>query len=281
MVGPRQFARTAWCLVFLRLALVASFQRAPSRHSTIATRQSSPPCRRIRHVAAVAATPLGTIDALFQASPYATAAITCGIKASSADWVAQKRQLRKRNQPSEEAEQSTDLKRNIAFLLYGAIYQGMAQEYIYNHLYPTLFGAGTSVSVVLSKVAFDLMIQTTLVTLPIAYLTKALVFNYSAREALRRYRVDILKHGLLTKYYTLWGPIQCITFSVVPEHYRVSFIACVSFFWLIILSTITSRSRPKIVKIKTTPPASMEAVAEVNESPACELVDGLTCNIDG
>jgi protein Mpv17 len=242
-------------------------------------------------VVAATATLATTIDALFKSAPYAAAAITCGIKASSADWVAQKRQFHKRNdedtvddnaivvvvRQQQQQQQHTDWKRNIAFLLYGAIYQGMAQEFIYNHLYPSMFGSGVSVGVVLSKVAFDLLIQTTLVTLPIAYLTKALIYKYSAKEALRRYRDDIQNHGLLKKYFMLWGPVQCITFSIIPEHYRVAFIACVSFFWLIILSTISS----KLPKPREAPVELLSAEVEEVKYPECELADGLTCNIDG
>jgi protein Mpv17 len=217
-----------------------------------------------------AAVVLTGLDALFRSAPYATAAITCGIKASSADWVAQSRQYNNLDHPSQMAvirSRSLDLKRNIAFLLYGAVYQGMAQEFIYNRLYPTLFGAGTTWGVVASKVAFDLLVQTTLATLPIAYLIKSVIYQYTWKESLRRYRDDVLNRGLLTKYYMLWGPVQCITFSIVPEHYRVTFIACVSFFWLIILSTISSR------------PASLQVRAMKEES--CEFLDGATCNIDG
>jgi hypothetical protein len=95
---------------------------------------------------------------------------------------------------------------------------------------------------------------------PIAYISKALIYRYSFKEAFRRYKEDIQEHGLLTKYFSLWFPVQCLTFSVVPEHFRVTFIACVSFFWLIILSSIASKSR---------------------EEDECSLVDGVTCNIDG
>lgn len=268
--------RSTWLLVLMRLALVAPFQHngfkaTASRFGNV--RSTAPPT-----VLQDAAATMAAIDALFQASPYTTAAITCGIKASSADWVAQKRQFRKRDRTilSVDDTGKTDVKRNVAFLLYGAIYQGMAQEFIYNGLYPSIFGSGTSVSIVLSKVAFDLLVQSTLVALPIAYLTKALVYNYSAKEALRRYRDDVLDHGLLIKYFMLWGPVQCITFSIIPEHYRITFIACVSFFWLIILSTISS----KLPKIRA-PPKVIEKVTAKAEFPVCELVDGMTCNIDG
>jgi hypothetical protein len=250
-----------WFLVLIRLASVAPFVvgRPGEATSSLSIRPS--PRRTFTTELKEAAGALAALDALFQASPYTAAAITCGVKASGADLVAQKRQYRKRDETTiDDGEpRKTDVKRNFAFMLYGAIYQGMAQEFIYNHLYPVYFGTGTSVGVVLTKVCFDLLIQTTLLTLPIAYLTKALLYNYSAKEALRRYRDDILNHGLLKKYFLLWGPVQCVTFSIIPEHYRVTFVACVSFFWIIILSSITS-------KLPT---------------PECELADGLTCNIDG
>lgn len=285
-------SRSTWFLVLINLASVVSFPGRPggavvgnhnnNNNNKHAARSSRPTSRTSNTLLQDAATVVAAIDVMFQSSPYTAAAITCGIKASSADWVAQKRQFRKREKTDATTTTTnvdsgkTDLKRNVAFLLYGAIYQGIAQEYIYNHLYPSIFGAGTSVSVVLSKVLFDLLVQTTLVTLPIAYLTKAVIYKYSAQEALRRYTDDIRNHGLLTKYFMLWGPVQCLTFSIIPEHYRVTFIACVSFFWVIILSTISN----KIPKIKLASEPSVDVVKN-EEFPQCELADGLTCNIDG
>jgi hypothetical protein len=224
-------------------------------------------------------TAVATLESFWKTSPYAAAAMTCGFKASAADIVAQKRQYKQRaDELKEEAqvrdlnkeekqeikkEKRTDLQRNVAYILYGAVYQGMAQEFIYNHLYPVLFGAGTDIRTVLSKVSFDLLIQTTIVTLPLAYLSKAIVYRYSFREAFRRYKDDIKHHGLLVKYFSLWGPVQCITFGIIPEHFRVTFIACVSFFWLIILSSIASKS------------------PMTGGDDECNLVDGQTCNMDG
>jgi protein Mpv17 len=226
---------------------------------------------------------VAALDAFWKTQPYLAAGLTCGIKASAADIVAQKRQFKLRDEKqqkqqddddersidTETAGQETDYQRNLAYLLYGVIYQGIAQEFVYNHLYPAWFGTGTSVGVVATKVLFDLLVQTTLVTLPIAYLTKALIYRHSFREALRRYFDDIYNHGLLKKYVLLWGPVQCLTFSIVPEHLRVTFIAFVSFFWLIILSTIASRTSAVLVDV------------DVVDNQECSLEDGLTCNIDG
>jgi Mpv17 / PMP22 family len=110
-----------------------------------------------------------------------------------------------------------------------------------------MFGSGASVSIVLSKVLFDLLVQTTLLTLPIAYLTKALLYQYHPVKAMKLYWNDIVHQGLLQKYFLLWGPVQCLTFSIIPEHFRVAFIACVSFFWLIILSKLSSKTQQQFL----------------------------------
>ena len=70
--------------------------------------------------------------------------------------------------------------------------------------------------------------------------SQALAFGYGARLALRRYLADA-RRDLLVKYWALWTPVQCLTFGVVPPQWRVPFIALVSFFWLLVLSSISSR----------------------------------------
>ena len=103
-----------------------------------------------------------------------------------------------------------------------------------------MFGAGTDWATVATKVLFDQLVLTPFVCLPVAYLVKAAVFQTPLRSGLERYVQDARK-DLLLKYWALWTPTQCLTFSVVPEHLRIVFIAVVSFFWLIILSNITNR----------------------------------------
>lgn len=203
---------------------------------------------------------LTSIDTFYQTAPYAAGALTCGAKASAADFVAQKRS----QQAAEQEEGAFETARNVAFLIYGAMYQGVAQEFIYNHCYAAWFGVESTPFIVMQKVLFDLCIQTTLVTLPMAYLTKAAIFRYSFREGLRRYKNDVLKNGLLKKYFMIWGPVQCLTFSIVPEHLRITFIAAVSFFWLIILSTISGVKQDAVA-----PPPPMSAM-ESDEIVFCE-----------
>jgi len=216
---------------------------------------------------------LSAVNAAFEYNPYAAGAIVAGFKAGTADILAQKRQIRKTIEAAEKAlvgatstgsaaaaattaatitldnqnenDDTTmsirlDAKRTLSFLLYGAIYQGFAQEFTYNHLYPVLFGTDTSALTVLKKVFCDMCVQTPLLTLPIAYYSKALLAKNSFRDAMGHYFDDVMHRGLLFKFWGLWTPVQCLTFSVIPEHFRVSFIALVSFFWVIILSSLSA-----------------------------------------
>lgn len=143
--------------------------------------------------------------------------------------------------------------RLATFFLYGGLYQGCVQYFIFNELYPVWFGEGTDVGTILIKVCFDQFVLTPFLCLPICYLVKALVFSYPLREGLERYIADA-KRDLLIKYWVLWGPVQCLTFSVVPPQWRVPFIALVSFFWLLILSSITARNGVGKVQPSSTVP---------------------------
>lgn len=197
---------------------------------------------------------LAEIDYFFTNSPYTTAALVCGVKASAADGVAQfqewENSLSTENKVNDDKEgnqyvlQKADFKRNVAFIIYGSLYQGLTQEFLFNHLYPIWFGAGNEWAVVLTKVAFTLLVQTPFLTLPSLYLIKAAIEEKPSGEALGKYIDDIKNNQLLLKFYLLWTPVLTLTFRVIPEQWRVAFMAFVSFFWLIILSGISSESTP-------------------------------------
>merc|ERR1712232_654528 len=103
---------------------------------------------------------LATVDQLFLRSPYAAAFVTCSVKASLADAIAQKYENRDSSSHADnslnygQASKSiemlnshsddlvTKIKRNMAFFLYGGLYQGCLQMWIINALYPRLFGTG-------------------------------------------------------------------------------------------------------------------------------------------
>ena len=235
----------------------------------------------------------GTISSFYQNEPYLSAFVTCSVKASAADLVAQQQQdapaagsnqsqddnddtmafmttrneqdmdngMQKKNHflqsfslststsstdvatPSTSEEQTVDFRRTLAFWLYGGLYQGICQEFFYNDLFPSVFGDSHTVTTVIQQVMIDMMFLTPCVCLPVAYLVKAFVASdHDLPEGLQRYVDHVQSQGLLYKYWSLWAPVQTLTFGVIPTHFRTAFVAFVSFFWLMILSNISART---------------------------------------
>lgn len=185
---------------------------------------------------------MSTLESFYKTAPYEAAFMTCGIKASAADFLAQKRES-----DDNKAQEQVEFERNLAFILYGGLYQGMAQYYIYNVLFPMWFGNGHDILSVGIQVVFDLGVISPFLCLPVAYLAKSAIYGNTPIEGMKKYINDVRHQGLLLKYYKIWFPAQCLTFGVVPEHLRIVFIACVSFFWLILLSSITATPIEKAV----------------------------------
>ncbi len=193
------------------------------------------------------------LNSFFESQPYLASFLTCSVKASTADYIAQRQgdsiedydTLKQANSNS-DFRADLDVSRNVGFLLYGGLYTGIAQNFLYTVLFPRWFGTEESWSTILCQVLVDNLIFGPLVCLPIAYAFKTAftgnegLTQYTLHEGLKRYGDDILERGLLTKYWSLWIPVQFMTFSVIPSHFRVVFVATVSFFWFFILSTIST-----------------------------------------
>lgn len=200
---------------------------------------------------------LSAIDSFYHTQPYISAFLTCSVKASAADLVAQTRarattpttsdswteEAAAENDVEHHSDSSSfDLKRTLAFLLYGGFYQGMGQEYIYNTIFPSLFGNQATLQSVLMQVGLDTAVLAPFVCLPMVYMLKSGINGMTLPEGLQKYVSHIHEQALLLKYWAIWVPVQCLTFSVIPAHWRIAFVACVSFFWVCILSTISSTS---------------------------------------
>ena len=175
---------------------------------------------------------LADMSDLYATFPLQSAIVTCGVKASVADGIAQVRS---------EADK-LELRRNLAYILYGGIFVGGMCHLEYDYVFPYLFGDDHSVKTIFEEVCFDNFISAPLCWLPPAYLVKAAVYDYPLREGLEKYVHDIKHNGLLHKYLSIWIPAQSVSFSVIPEHLRVLFMASVSFFWFILFSTVASAS---------------------------------------
>jgi hypothetical protein len=144
---------------------------------------------------------------------FKVAFLTCSTKACAADLVAQwidrtaeKRRTANTNKGGNTNTQqvapkdkklSIDYRRAAVFLLYGGLYQGMAQEYIYNDIYATLFGSGTDILTASKKVSAEMFVLTPLLCIPAAYLIKGLLGGNTIRGALKKYRDDVVHKNIL------------------------------------------------------------------------------------
>jgi protein Mpv17 len=187
------------------------------------------------------------VSDFYQTYPLQSAILTCGFKASVADTLAQiKDQLAvssiiSTNKTINKAKTEIiwEFRRNLAYVIYGGIFVGLMCHLEYNLLFPHLFGTEKSLSTVVEKVVFDDFVSAPLMWLPPAYLIKAWIYDYTMKEGLDKYWRDIQENDLLIKYWTIWVPAQTVSFSVIPDHLRVAFMASVSFFWFILFSSVS------------------------------------------
>jgi Mpv17 / PMP22 family len=177
---------------------------------------------------------LSAVDTFFQTEPYLSAFLACSVKASAADWVAQSQA------PAEER----NLNRNLAFIVYGGLYQGCMQSFIFGVLFPAWFPGDASTQSILTQVAIDIFVLGPLVAMPTVYSIKALFAGeeHFVSSGVGKYIEQIQTKGILFKYWAIWGPVQTLSFWLVPPHLRVFFVAMVSFFWVCLLSNVSSSS---------------------------------------
>lgn len=150
-------------------------------------------------------------------------------------------------------------KRNFAMALYSGSILGVSCEIMYNRIFPLIFGPTLAVSDAgglaraIKMTLFDGFINAPILWLPPAYIAQALVYRYPKREAIQKYVCDVKENGLLKKYWSLWLPVSLINFSFVPPHFRIAFVAMVSFFWMMILSVVANNNDAKECPLEPAP----------------------------
>lgn len=177
-----------------------------------------------------------TVANFYKTFPLVAGFLTASTKASMADSMAQYR---------DTSTTRFNVKRNLAMVLYSGLVLGVSVEVMYNHLFPLIFGMttqGTALAAAVKMTLFDGFVNAPLLWLPPAYIAKAIVFKYPKREGIRKYLADVRHNGLLNKYWSLWLPATMINFLFVPDHFRVAFVAFVSFFWMIVLSVVANNN---------------------------------------
>mmetsp|Transcript_34558 Transcript_34558/g.81470 ORF Transcript_34558/g.81470 Transcript_34558/m.81470 type:complete len:320 (+) Transcript_34558:221-1180(+) len=241
------------------------------------------------------------VSDFYQNFPIQSAVLTCGVKASVADTIAQvKPQIEVQKKMEEEQQQQQvqsssgesfsptstvstsslqsshegwrkklqqtldldigwEASRNLAYVLYGGIFVGLMSHVEYNVIFPIVFGNEKTWKIIVEEVFFDNLIAAPVMWLPPAYFIKAWIYRASKssvgdssndhnadsvgifQEGLEKYLADVKDNKLLLKYWSIWFPAHSVSFSVVPDHLRVAFMACISFFWFILFSSVSSQ----------------------------------------
>jgi len=174
------------------------------------------------------------VNGFYKGFPILAAFATCGIKGGLADRVVQWRDV---------SVTKFSIKRNLAMALYSGTVLGILCEITYNRIYPIIFGTEAKMARIVKMVLFDAFVGAPIIWLPPAYFMQALVQRYPQRDALKKYIKDVRENGLLTKYWSVWLPATSFNFSVVPTHFRIAFVAVVSFFWLLVLSFVSNKAQ--------------------------------------
>ena len=182
--------------------------------------------------------PLTAYRAASVSAPLTTAFATCFVKGSASDAIAQ---------TQVERHERIDWRRNAAFALFSGGYLGVGQHYVYNVAFTRLFGRGTDLVTGLKKVVADSAVHVPMCYLPLYYPYKAMVLGEgTALDGLRRYRHDA--YDVLTTYWSAWPLVHLTSFTVMPQELRISFVAGVSFVWLVYLSYASHREKDGDVK---------------------------------
>lgn len=145
-----------------------------------------------------------------------------------------------------EGRETIDWRRNFVFSSFGLCYLGAFQYVQYTLWLPRLF-PGTGAWVVSQRVFFDQVINTGMWYYPLFYMVQSCVMQNqldvpTAAEGIERYKRNVTSD--MVNCWKLWVPMQCINFSVVPVHMRVTFAAGVSFVWSCILSALRGDMKP-------------------------------------
>jgi len=165
-------------------------------------------------------------SAFYDKHPYPTSFMTCFVKGSIADIIAQIIEKRER----------VDFRRTGLFALWSAAYCGSAQHYIFNVLFGRAFGQATTVRVALTKASADSFIATPLLGIPIYYACKPSIEGTGGGpiDGLAEYAAGFW--DFYWKPAMVWIPAHLVTFSVVPINLRIGWISFVSLGWLSFVS---------------------------------------------
>lgn len=129
-------------------------------------------------------------------------------------------------------------KRSAIFFLFGFGYTGLVHHAMYCKFYPLFFGNSPNIRMMVAgQVAFDAFVHSPFLYFPAFYCVKGALYKGpsvnvqdAVRDSLRTYFSFNIRSDVAASC-RIWIPTNLLTFTVVPIHLRVPWMALVSFVW--------------------------------------------------
>ena len=170
-------------------------------------------------------------DAFLERRPLLGSAVVMGVKAWLADLLVQ---------CAVEKRDTVDQGRSLLFATFGASYQGIFQYLMYNRGFEVWF-PGRGVRNVVTKIMLTNLISDPVFFFPSFYTMREAMNGergVSATEMVTR-ALEKYRNNCWTDWrnsWVIWVPAHAVTYGFVPVHLRISWIATVSFAYVMLLS---------------------------------------------
>ena len=128
--------------------------------------------------------------------------------------------------------------RSLVFAAFGFIYQGMAQYFIVNKGWESLFPGNTKRAIT-AKICGMNLISDPLLFMPCFYIFKEVLASGSIGLATIKAALMAYKTNCIIDWrnsWMVWFPGHAVTYGVMPKHKRIPWMAFLSFFYMCILS---------------------------------------------
>lgn len=162
--------------------------------------------------------------------PVCTSAAITSFKAWSADLMMQK---------LVEKRETVDVRRSLLFASFGLLYQGGVQYWMYNVLFERVLFPGRGLRNTVAKIAASNLVADPVFFFPVFYSMREVMMSHKSFDVAVPAALQKYKENCVTDWFNswaIWVPAHSVTYTIVPPHLRMPWIAAVSFGYVCILS---------------------------------------------
>lgn len=151
-----------------------------------------------------------------------------------------------------ERKKQLEPRRTLAVAIFSGAFCGCAYHWIFNVLYTRMYGTATSAGVVVAKTFTDGFVSFPFLYMPCFFVCDEIIRFGRYDSIFSRWQSEI--PDVMKDYFKIWPFANLLVFSVVPPALRTTFMASVSFCWLVMLSFITQRKSTTTVQVQFSSP---------------------------